>query len=179
MMLAHNVHDVQVFKRHVHANRLERHRQRVADAPSRRKAFCPPLNTRPEHALPGPRRRPAAPRRHRAPRRGRLGLRPRRRARWASTSSRTARSPASAATPTGAVDRRRDRRAASSRASKIGVVAAGHTSVVMAHGRRAHAAGELPAAGAGLRAGQARASPAWSCPTPSTPISASPTRASW
>ena len=43
MMLAHTIHDVQVFKRHVHANRL-------ADVdnewltPQQAKAFCPPLN---------------------------------------------------------------------------------------------------------------------------------------
>ena len=35
MMLAHNVHDVQSLKRHVYANRLDRHRQRVAERRSR------------------------------------------------------------------------------------------------------------------------------------------------
>ncbi len=43
MMLAHNVHDVQVFKRHIHANRLNG----VDNAwltPEEAKAFCPPLN---------------------------------------------------------------------------------------------------------------------------------------
>jgi sarcosine oxidase subunit beta len=43
MMLAHTVHDVQVFKRHVHANRLagiDNEWLTAADA----KAFCPPLN---------------------------------------------------------------------------------------------------------------------------------------
>ena len=43
MMLAHNVHDVQVFKRHVHANRANG----VDNAwltPDEAKAFCPPLN---------------------------------------------------------------------------------------------------------------------------------------
>ena len=43
MMLAHSVHDVQVFKRHVHANRLngvDNDWLEPADA----KAFCPPLN---------------------------------------------------------------------------------------------------------------------------------------
>ncbi len=43
MMLAHTVHDVQVFKRHVHANRLN-----VVDnvwlSAGEAKAFCPPLN---------------------------------------------------------------------------------------------------------------------------------------
>ncbi|MCT7377710.1 sarcosine oxidase subunit beta [Chelativorans salis] len=43
MMLAHNVHDVQVFKRHIHANRLNG----VDNAwltPEDAKAYCPPLN---------------------------------------------------------------------------------------------------------------------------------------
>ena len=43
MMLAHNVHDVQVFKRHIHANRLNG----VDNAwltPEEAKEFCPPLN---------------------------------------------------------------------------------------------------------------------------------------
>ena len=43
MMLAHTVHDVQVFKRHVHANRAN-----GVDndwlSPEEAKAFCPPLN---------------------------------------------------------------------------------------------------------------------------------------
>ncbi len=43
MMLAHHHHDVQVFRRHVHANRL----QGVDNewlTPEQAKAFCPPLN---------------------------------------------------------------------------------------------------------------------------------------
>jgi len=43
MMLAHNVHDVQVLKRHVHANRLNG----VPNdwlSPEEAKEFCPPLN---------------------------------------------------------------------------------------------------------------------------------------
>ena len=43
MMLAHTVHDVQVFKRHVHANRANG----VDNAwlsPEEAKAYCPPLN---------------------------------------------------------------------------------------------------------------------------------------
>src|ERR687890_1124122 len=42
MMLAHNTHDVQVFKRHVHANR----RQGIDNewlTPEQAKSFCPPL----------------------------------------------------------------------------------------------------------------------------------------
>jgi sarcosine oxidase, subunit beta len=43
MMLAHTVHDVQVFKRHVHANRLNGVDNEWL-APEQCKAFCPPLN---------------------------------------------------------------------------------------------------------------------------------------
>jgi sarcosine oxidase subunit beta len=43
MMLAHNVHDVQVFKRHVHANRLAGIDNEWL-TPEQAKAFCPPLN---------------------------------------------------------------------------------------------------------------------------------------
>ncbi len=43
MMLAHTVHDVQVFKRHVHANRLNGVDNEWL-SPEEAKAFCPPLN---------------------------------------------------------------------------------------------------------------------------------------
>ncbi len=43
MMLAHTVHDVQVFKRHVHANRCNGVDNEWLD-PAQAKAFCPPLN---------------------------------------------------------------------------------------------------------------------------------------
>ena len=43
MMLAHNEHDVRVFKRHVHANRLAGIDNEWLDAEAA-KAFCPPLN---------------------------------------------------------------------------------------------------------------------------------------
>ena len=55
MMLAHNVHDVQVFKRHVHANRLNGIDNEWL-TPEQAKAFCPPLNISPDCALPGRRR---------------------------------------------------------------------------------------------------------------------------
>ncbi len=51
MMLAHNVHDVQVFKRHIHANRLNG----VDNAwltPKQAKEFCPPLNISKEARYP-------------------------------------------------------------------------------------------------------------------------------
>ncbi len=43
MMLAHNVHDVQVLKRHVHANRLNGIDNEWL-TPEEAKAYCPPLN---------------------------------------------------------------------------------------------------------------------------------------
>ena len=43
MMLAHTVHDIQVFKRHVHANRLAGIDNEWLTA-EQAKAFCPPLN---------------------------------------------------------------------------------------------------------------------------------------
>ncbi|HET7411503.1 MAG TPA: sarcosine oxidase subunit beta [Pararhizobium sp.] len=43
MMLAHNVHDVQVFKRHIHANRLNGVDNQWL-TPEQAKAFCPPIN---------------------------------------------------------------------------------------------------------------------------------------
>ncbi len=43
MMISHNVHDEQVFKRHVHANRLNGVDNEWL-TPAEAKAFCPPLN---------------------------------------------------------------------------------------------------------------------------------------
>jgi sarcosine oxidase, subunit beta len=43
MMLAHNVHDVQSFKRHIHANRLNGVDNEWL-SPEEAKAYCPPLN---------------------------------------------------------------------------------------------------------------------------------------
>src|SRR5258708_4678832 len=43
MMLAHTVHDIQVFKRHVHANRCNGVDNEWLD-PVQAKEFCPPLN---------------------------------------------------------------------------------------------------------------------------------------
>jgi sarcosine oxidase subunit beta len=43
MMLAHTVHDVQVFKRHIHSNRLNGIDNEWL-TPQEAKAFCPPLN---------------------------------------------------------------------------------------------------------------------------------------
>lgn len=47
MMLAHNVHDVQSFKRHIHANRLNGVDNEWL-TPEEAKAYCPPLNIAPD-----------------------------------------------------------------------------------------------------------------------------------
>jgi sarcosine oxidase subunit beta len=51
MMLAHTVHDIQVFKRHVHANRLAGIDNEWLTA-EEAKAFCPPLNISPKLRYP-------------------------------------------------------------------------------------------------------------------------------
>jgi len=51
MMLAHSVHDAQVFKRHVHANRLAGVDNEWL-TPAQAKAFCPPLNISPDLRYP-------------------------------------------------------------------------------------------------------------------------------
>ena len=47
LMLAHNVHDVQSFTRHIHANRLNGVDNRWL-TPAECKAYCPPLNIAPD-----------------------------------------------------------------------------------------------------------------------------------
>ncbi|HEY0327968.1 MAG TPA: sarcosine oxidase subunit beta family protein [Rhodopseudomonas sp.] len=51
LMLAHNVHDVQSFKRHVYANRLNGVDNEWL-TPEQAKAFCPPLNISPDIRYP-------------------------------------------------------------------------------------------------------------------------------
>jgi sarcosine oxidase subunit beta len=51
MMLAHTVHDIQVFKRHVHANRLAGIDNEWL-TPEEARAFCPPLNISPKLRYP-------------------------------------------------------------------------------------------------------------------------------
>ncbi|WP_341212818.1 sarcosine oxidase subunit beta family protein [uncultured Limimaricola sp.] len=51
MMLAHNVHDVQSFQRHVHSNRLNGVDNRWL-SPQEAKDFCPPLNISPDARYP-------------------------------------------------------------------------------------------------------------------------------
>ena len=51
LMLAHNVHDVQSFKRHIHANRLNGVDNRWLTT-QECKDYCPPLNIRPDARYP-------------------------------------------------------------------------------------------------------------------------------
>ena len=51
MMLAHNVHDVQSFQRHIHANRLNGVDNQWL-TPKQAKEFCPPLNISPDARYP-------------------------------------------------------------------------------------------------------------------------------
>ena len=51
MMLAHNVHDVQIFKRHIHSNRLNGIDNEWL-TPAQAKEFCPPLNVSPDARYP-------------------------------------------------------------------------------------------------------------------------------
>jgi sarcosine oxidase, subunit beta len=51
LMLAHNVHDVQSFQRHVHANRLNGVDNRWL-TPEEAKAYCPPINASPKARYP-------------------------------------------------------------------------------------------------------------------------------
>ena len=74
LMLAHNTHDVQVGKRHVHANRLAGVDNEWL-TPEEAKAFCPILNIARDVRYPVVGAALAAARRHSAARRGRLGLR--------------------------------------------------------------------------------------------------------
>ena len=129
MMLAHTVHDIQVFKRHVHANRCNGVDNEWLE-PEQAKEFCPPLNIERQHPLSGARRRPAAPRRHGAARRGRLGLcaRRRRARRRHHRELRGHRHPPR--TPT-ARSRRCETTRGLIRTRKVGVSAAGNTSVVL------------------------------------------------
>jgi hypothetical protein len=77
MMLAHTVHDVQVIKRHVHANRANGVDNQWLSARAG-EGVLPAAEHR-RHPLPGAGCRAAAPRRHRAPRCRGLGLCARRR----------------------------------------------------------------------------------------------------
>ena len=128
LMLAHNVHDVQSFQRHVHSNRLNGVDNQWLSAEGGQ-ALLPAARHLARRPLPGDGRRAAAPRRHRPPRRRRLGLRPRRRARGVDIIQNC---------PVTAIRRGPDGRVTGVEtakgfiaAKKVAVSAAGHTSVVM------------------------------------------------
>ena len=143
MMLAHNTHDVQVGKRHVHANRLAGVDNEWLTPRGGQGLLSDPQH-RARHPLSGRRRRAAAARRHGAPRRGRLGLCARRpRARGVDIIE-NCEVTAIRRDASGAVSGVETTRGAIA-TKKIGVVAAGHTSVVMAMAGVAHAARKLSA----------------------------------
>ena len=130
LMLAHTVHDVQVFKRHVHANRAAGVDNEWL-TPEQAKAFCPPLNISADIRYPvlgAALQRRGGTARHDAVA---WGYRPRgRRARRRyHPELRGHRHPARCPRRGG---RRSRPRGASIRTQKVGVSAAGNTSVVMA-----------------------------------------------
>ena len=130
MLLAHNHHDEQAFRRHIHANRLAGIPNEWL-TPEQAKEFCPILNIDPGIRYPvvgAALQRTGGTARHDAVAWGYARGAP---ARAASTSSRIARSRRSRATPPARSAASRPRRGPIA-TKKIGVVAAGHTSVVMA-----------------------------------------------
>ena len=129
LMLAHTIHDIQVFKRHVHANRLNGVDNEWL-TPEQCKAFCPPLNTARDIRYPvlgGALQRRGGVARHDAVAWGyargadRLGV----------DIIQNCEVTAIRRDATGAVAAV-DTTRGEIRARKIGVVAAGHTSVIMA-----------------------------------------------
>ena len=128
MMLAHNVHDVQSFQRHVHSNRLNGVDNHWL-TPEEAKDYCPPLDISPDRPLSGDGRGAAEARRHRPARRGGLGLCARR------SGARRRHHPELPGhrhppRPDGAVEGV-DTAKGFIKAKKVAVSAAGHTSVVM------------------------------------------------
>lgn len=129
MMLAHTVHDIQVFKRHVHANRLAGIDNEWL-TPAQAKEFCPPLNISPGMRYPvlgAALQRRGGTARHDA-------------VAWGYARGAGARGVDIIQNCAVTAIRRDERGAVTGvettrgpiRAKKIGVVAAGHTSVVMA-----------------------------------------------
>jgi sarcosine oxidase subunit beta len=129
LMLAHTIHDIQVFKRHVHANRLNGVDNEWL-TPEQCKAFCPPLNTARDIRYPvlgGALQRRGGVARHDAVAWGyargadRLGV----------DIIQNCEVTAIRRDASGAVDAVETTRG-EIRARKVGVVAAGHTSTIMA-----------------------------------------------
>jgi len=129
LMLAHTIHDIQVFKRHVHANRLNGVDNEWL-TPEQCKAFCPPLNTARDIRYPvlgGALQRRGGVARHDAVAWGyargadRLGVDIIQNCEVTAIRRDASGAVAAVETTRGEI-----------RARKIGVVAAGHTSVIMA-----------------------------------------------
>ena len=137
LMLAHTVHDVQVFKRHVHANRLNGVDNEWL-TPEQCKEFCPPLNIARDMRYPvlgGALQRRGGVARHDAVAWGyargadSLGVDIIQNCEVTAIRRDASGAVAGVETTRGEI-----------RTRKIGVVAAGHTSVIMAHGGRPNAA---------------------------------------
>ncbi len=128
IMLAHSRHDLESMSRWANAMRMNGVDARSADAASKSKHLAPDLD------MSGTARYPVlgglmpARARHRAPRRGRMGLCARRIGARASTSSRTARSEDSSRRRFASCGVRHHR--GRIRAAKVGIAAAGHSSVL-------------------------------------------------
>ena len=129
LMLAHTVHDIQVFKRHVHANRLNGVDNEWL-TPEQCKAFCPPLNISHDMRYPvlgGALQRRGGVARHDAVAWGyargadRLGVDIIQNCEVTGIRRDVSGAVAAVETTRGAI-----------RARKVGVVASGHTSVIMA-----------------------------------------------
>ena len=136
MMIAHNTHDEQSLQRHIHADRLNGIDNEWL-TPEQAKAFCPPLNIVPQRPLPGD--RAALQRRGGTARHDAVA--------WGYARGADARGvdiiqncEVTGIRRDGGPGRRASRPARGSiAAGKVGVVAAGHTSVVMAMAGVAHA----------------------------------------
>ena len=129
LMLAHTIHDIQVFKRHVHANRLNGVDNEWL-TPEQCKAFCPPLNIARDIRYPvlgGALQRRGGVARHDAVAWGyargadRLGVDIIQNCEVTAIRRDASGAVAAVETTRGEI-----------RAKKVGVVAAGHTSVIMA-----------------------------------------------
>ena len=171
MMLAHNVHDVQVLKRHVHANRLNGIDNEWL-TPEQAKEFCPPLNISKQARYPivgAALQRRGGTARHDA-------------VAWGYARGASARGVHIIQNcEVTAINRGPDGRVTGVEttrgpigAKKIGVVAAGHTSVLMEM-----AGVRMPLESYPLQALVSEPVKPSSCRTPCTPTSRSPTRANW
>ena len=129
VLLAHSRHDLDAMSRWANAMRMNGIDAEILSRAAGRPRRRPLLEMSPAGALSGPRRLHAAARRHRAPRRGRLGLRARRRCARRGHHPELRGDRFHARMPPGASPASRPA-AAASRAERIGIAAAGHSSVL-------------------------------------------------